>query len=415
MRMMMVLIMTGLCFYLPSLKAAETHKVGFSSAEHRAQGDDVKLTLPQTDSLQGKPLLELPNGLKLSYGTILAFGDFYGVVNQSISRDKQATAQQALFLKAFNSLARSAHAVSEAPKILEIFKLERALADKALLDENPEQAMIKAFGGALQQRYSCATGGGCGDRTWWLYPGRYLSLAMDNIDHFGDNAMLTYQAGHQLALAEAIRGFRHDDPKSLVMAYALNAFASHFLSDRFASGHIRTPRSRIVQAVTFSPLTAALLTLYMHDEDNFYGFHVHNLRGDHWVAYGDKAYFLPKSLQHNTILNEALQASADAILFAYEHGYAPDESVLESLLPIPDESAPKVSQDIAPMFYWDDEKQLLMRRVNLNDPFSAQWTANWLSWPTLNELSKRKELKSAGLVNCIKGLYNEKPTNNKEL
>lgn len=63
----------------------------------------------------------------------------------------------------------------------------------------------------------------------------YLGLAEINWDHFGNDAHMSYVIGHYVALEVAKKG-------DLLYAYAMNAFADHFLEDSFAAGHIRTPR-----------------------------------------------------------------------------------------------------------------------------------------------------------------------------
>ena len=57
------------------------------------------------------------------------------------------------------------------------------------------------------------------------FPG-YAGLAQINWDHFGDDARTAYNAGHATAIQRAIDG-------DLEGAYALNAFADHFLQDSF--------------------------------------------------------------------------------------------------------------------------------------------------------------------------------------
>ncbi len=63
----------------------------------------------------------------------------------------------------------------------------------------------------------------------------YLGLAQINWDHFGADARTAYNAGHATAIQKAISG-------DLDGAYAMNAFADHFLEDSFSAGHLRTPR-----------------------------------------------------------------------------------------------------------------------------------------------------------------------------
>jgi hypothetical protein len=71
--------------------------------------------------------------------------------------------------------------------------------------------------------------------TWDREGPSYLRIAQLNLDHFGADARTAYNAGHTCALRTAAAG-------NLELAYAMNAFADHFLEDSFASGHMRTPR-----------------------------------------------------------------------------------------------------------------------------------------------------------------------------
>lgn len=370
---------------------ASSGKVGFSSPEHVVLGDDVVLHLSETDLGHSNASLHLPNGLFLSYGTILALGDFYGTVGQPISLGATKTIQQARFLKAFEAFAVKADVSSELSKIIKTFQAERETIRAAMREHESEKLIIDKIGLKFEKEYSCITGGGCSESTWWMYPGRSLMLANDNFDHFGTNAWTTYQIGHDMAIAEAIKAYQEGSPRRLEIAYAMNAFASHFLSDRFASGHMRTPRLQLAQHVP-STFVASLLSGLMHNEENYYGLHVHNNLGDEWVAYGDKTYFFPKSKIHNAKQHTALQHSADAIFFAYQYGYAPEESYLADLIPYPNETAPNVNQDIAPIFYWDEKSGQLMRRIDLKNPLDAHWTSDWLSWPTLIKLAKGKNM-----------------------
>ena len=66
----------------------------------------------------------------------------------------------------------------------------------------------------------------------------YLDLARISWDHFGQDARTTYNAGHRAAIDVALEGGNDN----LVLVYAMNAFADHFLEDSFSAGHLRTPR-----------------------------------------------------------------------------------------------------------------------------------------------------------------------------
>lgn len=368
--------------------SANASNIGFSGSEHIAVGDDIILhpfVTPNHDIM----LLTLPNGLKLSYGSILSLGDFYGTVNQPIALGKSKKNRQARFLKAFAKFSTEAYALSEVPTILNAMHDEKIEIETGILNHESEKTIFTRMGFKFERRYSCITGGSCSDKTWWMYPGRYLKLAFDNFDHFGQHAIIAYKTGHQLAIEEAIQAYSTHDLQRLEIAYAMNAFASHFLSDRFASGHIRTPRLKLSHSIA-SPLVAGLLAGLMHNEDNEYGLHVGNLRGEEWVTYGDRAYFFTKNNLSNQKQREALQSSADEIYFTYQHGYAPPSQIVDELIPY--QNAALGHLDTAPLFYWDTRTKTLMRRQNLDDPYDTHFTRVWLSWPTLVALAKGKNM-----------------------
>ena len=96
------------------------------------------------------------------------------------------------------------------------------------------------------------TGKSVSDKEWdkitggkWLFGlipiqhGRMLKLAAHNHDHFLPYAKDAYLIGHQLALDKAREANRSKSKRILHEALSLDAFACHFLTDSFASGHIR--------------------------------------------------------------------------------------------------------------------------------------------------------------------------------
>ena len=78
-----------------------------------------------------------------------------------------------------------------------------------------------------------------------IKPGRMLQLAENNYDHFLPHAKDAYLTGHQLAIEKAreagnYSGDDKDEEKKLLHeVFSLEAFSCHFLTDSFASGHIR--------------------------------------------------------------------------------------------------------------------------------------------------------------------------------
>lgn len=378
-------------FYLIHIIPTVYALPSFESPEHLMMGDAIQLKFASHQSTQLNPLLHLPSGLSLSYGEIITLGDFYQIPNEIIAQGKTISARQKLFIDAFNSFATNTRAVSEAKQIIAVIHQQKKLIDDGIKrGEQPEEIYRKTYN-EFNRQFNCITGGGCSQDDWWLFPGRYLQLASTNYDHFGKNAWLAYQTGHALAMAKAISAHQSQDTIQLQIAYAMNAFACHFLSDQFASGHIRLPRVELADKVLPS-VVGSLLANYMHNEENHYGLHVHNLNGDHWVVYGDKRYLDQANTENRRILHNILQASADEVWYAYRFGIFPTDDTVEKSMPIPDELADRAQNDISPLFYWDNTHKQLLRRVAIDNYYDKHWTADWWGWTTLAELSRQRGL-----------------------
>ena len=65
----------------------------------------------------------------------------------------------------------------------------------------------------------------------------YLGLSLINWDHFGNDARTAYSTGHSAAI-----DYARQAGSSWDVAYAMNAFADHYLQDLFSAGHLRNPR-----------------------------------------------------------------------------------------------------------------------------------------------------------------------------
>jgi hypothetical protein len=85
------------------------------------------------------------------------------------------------------------------------------------------------------------------DKAW---ADRFKDLALDNVSHFslGGTALETWKKGHYRALMTAAVAGVGSDVSGLQRAYAMNGFADHFLTDSFSSGHVRTPRVKILES-----------------------------------------------------------------------------------------------------------------------------------------------------------------------
>lgn len=205
---------------------------GFEFAEHSFLGDTINLQLEDNkNEIAIDYPFELPNGLFVTYGEINGLaGDFYGTYNP-ISDGTTDKEQQERFRAAFNTLAaKGQRQPAEAKSILTVLQQEVDAVNTALMNhEDPSVAYNSLPDVSKTLEYI----------TWGRseIPG-YLGLAQINWDHFGDDARTAYNAGHETALDEALRG-------NLETAYTLNAFADHFLEDSFSAGHLRTPRREL--------------------------------------------------------------------------------------------------------------------------------------------------------------------------
>jgi hypothetical protein len=214
----------------------------------------------------------------------------------------------------------------------------------------------------------------------WNYPD-YLSLTLANEAHFGFYNMLAYLKYHEKALNLAREAHElssvnaEDSQRIFTQALFINAFADHFLTDGFASGHVRDPRIQILhwaRADGLSDRAAGTLAKVIHDRDGEvrvsgeHGLRVSNARGDRWLTRCDSQLFWKNSLEDPSIQIpvQAVAASVLEVLDAYENGttvsgvyaateYVPfpsaDERRLIELLPsnIPDSEYDTIMQQMA--------------------------------------------------------------------
>lgn len=376
-----------LCFIFSvfSTTAYALHSTpNYIPSEHLILGNKVNLHLNKSSEQSSVPYLSLPNGLKLTYGEIISLGDFYGEPSQPISQATTETERKNRFLNAFNSFTFEQNAVHEVNLIINtIIEEKKFVEDQIREGVDPETAYMKIYY-KINHKFNCITGGGC-SATNYFKPGRYVKLLTTDYDHFGEDAWITYETGHAIAIEKAIEAHKTSDMQKLQLAYAMNAFACHFLSDRFAAGHIRTPRLKLDQAV-HPKVIGSLLSSFMHHEDNHFGTYMYNRRGNHWMVYGDKLYRDPRNMTNTDLLNEALQQSADEIFAAFNKGYAQDSHVVYDLIPFSciEENNQFVS---TPLFYWDSKSQKLLRRVDLDDIYDKRMTSRWMGWTTLVQLA----------------------------
>lgn len=231
------------------------------ATEHRCIGDAVQLKLPNSVNTEkviyGADIrLRLPNGVELSFGQICALaGDFYGVPEKPIidpteNADKTPLRRER-FMEAYATLANADK--EELNKIVEVMKKEWGPIEDALEDKKWKVAVsvddrivpyqvYKEHEASLCKEWDQIMGG-----KWiWQVPivfGRHMKLASSNYDHFMPSAKDAYLVGHELArekAKKASKAEKHEEKLMLLKeAYSIDAFACHFLTDSFASGHIR--------------------------------------------------------------------------------------------------------------------------------------------------------------------------------
>ncbi|RKS17636.1 hypothetical protein BJ917_4816 [Pseudomonas sp. WPR_5_2] len=354
----------------------------FEGGEHTAIGDSTLLRFvkdaPAIPASQVE--LHLPNGLALRYGQVVALGgDFYGIPDQPISEGTTAADRIQRFANAFNSLAVLPAANAEAKQILAVMQKEIAAVNQAIRDGKQAHEAYDTLGDTLSEEWNKITGGGSFVSA--LFPlGRYLKLAANNSDHFAEGALAAYVAGHTAALQQALLAKDSGDERLLELAYAMNAFADHYLTDLFSAGHLRVPRKQLAAVVTPSDL-GSLITRFMHDEDSKFGLNVRNGDGDQWRAYGDKRYFDAIDNANRAQVNQAVQVSADEIFAAYLSGITPSPGSFAALKKLPDlQAALNPTGNFSPLFKVDGNKVLRRKDVNnLNDTATID---DWWGWST---------------------------------
>jgi hypothetical protein len=144
--------------------------------------------------------------------------------------------------------------------------------------------------------------------------GAYADLALHNTAHFSQGTASapgnwdTFERAHREALQLVDRlaadtGTRSSPEPGPIPANAIArvAFGLHFLTDAFAAGHMRVPRSQLGPQ-------GSMLSGVMHDLENDLGLTVQNGFRERWRAFGDG------HLEHHPAADDAHSAARDALL-----------------------------------------------------------------------------------------------------
>ncbi len=161
----------------------------------------------------------------------------------------------------------------------------------------------------------------------------------------------------------------------LIHAYAMDGFVSHFLSDLFSAGHIRTPRVALRTTcpgnVEGDP-SAGLTANVMHDEDNWNCLLVTNAKGMHWWACGDHRFFDDENAQNRRVLHDAVKQSVEDVAAAFAAGLSGAKqpaAVSQDFIPttagLPSRMA---AENTCPMFELDKYNVLWIRDMSFPRP-----------------------------------------------
>lgn len=295
----------------------------FESAEHAELANPLFLQWHDgTPQLAKDKLLKLENGLQVTYGQISALGgDFFGP-KEPICLGKNFEDQITRFTAGFTTLAgKNSGGKALAEKFLKTKKEEIAVIEAA--SQPGSKITTDAYYNSFKAKYineikSVLIG------FFSSQEKGYLGLSLINLDHFGADARIAYNAGHTAALRMACSA---RTPKALENAYAMNAFADHFLQDSFSAGHMRVPRRKLCAGVSHDLNYAKDVCAHaMHREDNQAGLHVKNPRGKSWRAYGDSALFRPENSENLARCRDALAASVNEVYEAWDKKTIPGVS-----------------------------------------------------------------------------------------
>ncbi|KAK0430772.1 fungal fucose-specific lectin-domain-containing protein [Armillaria borealis] len=349
-------------------KTPKKGKLGFEYAEHCFIRDAITLTLASGGKVAASDYrFRLKDQLSLTYGQINGLaGDLYGTYDP-ISDGKNDRDRSARFVRAYNTLADGGPCVpKEAMDILAVLQAEDPSVVYAQLPDVSVKLELITFGRSGIPAY--------------------LGLAQINWDHFGADARTAYNAGHSTAIQKAISG-------DLDGAYAMNAFADHFLEDSFSAGHLRTPR-RLLHKST--DITADACAKYMHDEDNAIGIDAKNPAGKSWTLYGDKRTLDSVNEDNKTRCVDSVQASANEIYKAYQIKQAPSLANYQAWTFAPTLESANAHQTLATLFTFKNERRKIIENRKLWN-FKTDWwlwstaleckTSGWWNYPiTINGL-----------------------------
>lgn len=362
--------------------------------ELHTKGDKLRQNLilsEMYDPLSRK--LQVTSNLSLTPGWIVFLaGDFYGLPDEPIALGETRKDQETRFRGAYETLI-GANAQELHKLTLEIAKKTQILREELIQGHmiNPSRRLDNSDRGT-DYNYSLIT-----RYTFFPIPyvfNRYADLAVMNFDHFGNEARIAYEVGHQIALKTALEANAEKDEsckhEKLITAFSQVLFACHYLTDLFAAGHIRTPRKALkdyldacpsIPSQTAKRYVSGYFAKVMHDEDNVVGLRVDSPsypKG--WDAFGDNCFF---NIENGENAKRTIEAVKIALGDVY-HTYCTGEYsfLYKEYLPVP-----SLNKNHAPLFKVNEAGQVGVRAdlQNLNCA-SDNYTYDWSPTSVIKEL-----------------------------
>lgn len=282
----------------------------WSGAEHKQLGDlgfqKACENFKELGIKQCKESIVHRNDRKLpmSYGQVLALGDFY---------------------------LRGEKAFLEKRRVRSLKKLFRCIDKEGKVHEEQRENPEVDYP----------------DCTWVnvIHGGDYLSVVTKNYDHFTWDNMKAYVKSHDRALAFAVAAHKNLKKKNykkadhyLNKALYINAFSDHFLTDAFAAGHLRVPRRELKTwakkntAKVIGSYIGDGLSMILHDfegknnNNEEVGLRVKNSLNMEWTTRSDAQLNVcaKESDLHIQMPLKAVMASLIEIFHAYKTGEKPN-------------------------------------------------------------------------------------------
>lgn len=233
---------------------------------------------------------------------------------------------------------------------------------------------------------------------------RYLALASQNFCHFANQfadgtvddanntALQLYRAYHARALKEAAAAGAAGNRKGLHLALVTDAFGCHFLTDLFATGHMRTPRAILSQR--YGVIKGALGASHdMHCEDNNSGLwltfrpqpgQATPAQGPRtvWKGFGDNHLKSREAEAHFRLVRRAVARSAAEVFKRFHGQKVALGDQAEALIPLAlaagqgprsgdilpnGDPAPVGQRNGYPLYVWLASSKIVARRVGKVD------------------------------------------------